>query len=105
MSLAFIHAGAMCYIGATEESWGAFFGGLLDGNPDAWGLGDFDLPTMFWEYLLAGNAQGTSLNKAKEKFLLKVWTDDASKPFAHLCMLETVLYGDPAAENGNPNLI
>ncbi len=105
MSLAFIHAGAICYIGATEESWGAFFGGLVDENPDAWGLGDFDLPTMLWEYILDGYPIGLALNKAKEKFLTKVWTDTESKPFAHLCMLETVLYGDPAAQNGNPGLI
>ncbi|WP_455392243.1 C25 family cysteine peptidase [[Eubacterium] cellulosolvens] len=103
MSLAFIKAGAMCYIGATEESWGAFFGGLIDEDPDAWGYGDFDLPTMFWHYLLNNNLEiGVALNKAKEEFLDEIWTDQASKPFAHLCMLETVLYGDPAAQNGHP---
>ncbi len=103
MSLAFIHAGAMCYIGATEESWGSFFGGLLDEDPDAWGYGDFDLPAMFWDSLLKGNMEiGWALNHAKEKFLEEIWTDAASKPFARLCMLETVLYGDPAAMNGHP---
>ena len=105
MSLAFIHAGAICYIGATEESWGSFFGGLLDENPDAWGLGDFDLPTMFWERLLHGDKIGPALNSAKEKFLETIWTDVESRPFAHLCMLETALYGDPAAVNENPGVI
>jgi hypothetical protein len=104
MSLSFIHAGAICYIGATEESWGSFFGGLLDSDPDAWGYGDFDLPTMFWQELLAGESIGPALNDAKLHFLEEIWTDSASKPFAHLCVLETVLYGDPAAENGNPGL-
>ncbi len=104
ISLAFIHAGAICYIGATEESWGAFFGGLVDENPDAYGLGDFDLPTMFWDHLLHYDLEiGWALNRAKEEFLEKIWTDTEGRPFARLCMLETVLYGDPAAENGHPN--
>jgi hypothetical protein len=103
MSLAFIHAGAICYIGATEESWGAFFGGLVDDDPDAWGFGDFDMPTMFWHYLLNENEEiGVALNHGKEEFLEEIWTDPASKPFAYLCVLETVLYGDPAAQNGHP---
>lgn len=103
MSLAFIHAGAICYIGATEESWGSFFGGLIDEDLDAWGYGDFDLPTMFWQYLLEYNMEiGWALNEAKDLFLNEIWTDQASKPFAYLCMLETVLYGDPAAMNGHP---
>ena len=104
MSLAFIHAGAICYLGATEESWGSFFGGLLDDDPDAWGYGDFDLPTMFWDHLLHHNLEiGWALNDAKEQFLEEIWTDPAGKPFARLCMLETVLYGDPAAQNGHPD--
>jgi len=103
MSLAFIHAGAICYIGATEESWGAFFGGLLDDNPDAWGYGDFDLPTMFWDALLEYDTDlGHAINLAKTEFLEKIWTDPASQPFARLCILETVLYGEPAAMNGHP---
>ena len=103
MSLAFIHAGAICYIGATEESWGAFIGGLFDDDIDAWGYGDFDLPTMFWHYLLNNDQEiGWALNNAKQMFLEEVWTNSASQPFARLCMLETVLYGDPASENGHP---
>jgi hypothetical protein len=105
MALSFIHAGAMCYIGATEESWGSFFGGLLDGTPDAWGFGDFDLPTMFWDALLKGERIGPALNTARLQFLDVIWTDPESKPFARLTMLETVLYGDPAAENGHPGLL
>jgi len=97
ISQAFIHAGALAYIGATEESWGAFFGGLMDGNWDAWGLGDFDMPTMFWEHIFAGESIGTALNHAREDFYLKEWTDEASRPFARLCVMETVLYGEPAA--------
>jgi hypothetical protein len=103
MSLAFIHAGAMCYIGATEESWGAFIGGLFDEDIDAWGYGDFDMPTMFWHYLLNNNQEiGLALNNAKLMFLEEVWTSTENKPFAYLCVLETVLYGDPAASNGHP---
>ena len=72
MSLAFIRAGAMCYIGATEESWGSFIGGLFDDDADAWGYGDFDLPTMFWDALLDGDRIGPALNAAKDKFLTEI---------------------------------
>ncbi len=98
ISLAFIHAGAGGYIGATEESWGAFFGGLADGTPDAWGYGDFDMPTMFWDHVLGENkTTGDALRMAKDDFYNKEWTDQSSRPFARVCVLETQLYGDPAA--------
>ncbi len=105
ISLAFIRAGAMCYIGATEESWGAFLGGLFDDNPDAYGYGAFDMPTMFWEELLNGYKIGPALNLAKDKFMDIIWTDQEGKPFARLCLLEMVLYGDPAADNEHPGIL
>ncbi len=105
ISLAFIHAGAMCYIGATEESWGSFFGGLADGDPDRWGYGDFDMPTMFWGELLDGETSiGAALSAAKETFYAEEWQDDAGRPFARLCLLETVLYGDPGAMVYSPGM-
>ncbi len=105
MSLAFLHAGAMVYIGATEESWGAFFGGLADGNPDRWGYGDFDMPTMYWDALLGDDLTvGEALRDAKNKFYTVEWTEEASRPFARLCILETVMYGDPAGLPTHPGL-
>lgn len=98
MSLSFLHAGAICYIGATEESWGAFFGGLADGTIDQWGYGDFDMPTLFWMRVFEGNSMGKALTLAKEDFYQLLWSDGSGRPFARLCILETVLYGDPAAE-------
>ncbi|MEM3342262.1 MAG: hypothetical protein QW728_06175 [Thermoplasmata archaeon] len=95
MALSFIHAGALCYIGATEESWGAFFGGLNDGNPDRWGFGDFDLATMFFSRVFTGEDIGTALMNAKEFFYTIEWQNEADRPFARTCYLETVLYGLP----------
>ncbi|MCK5559331.1 MAG: cell wall-binding repeat-containing protein [Thermoplasmata archaeon] len=98
IALAFIHAGAIGYIGATEESWGSFVGGLADGEPDSWGYGDFDMPTMFWTHLLGEDITvGMALNKAKADFYDEEWQGESSRPFARLCIMETVLYGDPAA--------
>ncbi|MCK4718645.1 MAG: hypothetical protein KAT70_08255 [Thermoplasmata archaeon] len=94
VSLSFIHSGALCYIGATEESWGMFFGGLATGDPDMWGYGDFDMPTMFYDMVLANNeTMGEAYCNAKV-FYRTVQDDDA---FCRVCQLETVLYGDPAA--------
>jgi hypothetical protein len=101
-SLAFIRGGALCYIGATEESWGMFFGSLFDQDPDQWGYGDFDMPTMFWEELFKGKDTGTALKDAKYKFYQEIWQDFSGRPFARQCILETVLYGDPAAPYGFP---
>ena len=102
-SLAVIRGGALCYIGATEESWGAFFGGLKDGDPDSWGYGDFDMPTMVWQNLLEENKDiGTSLKDAKVTFYSEEWGSFTSRPFARICLLETQLYGDPEAPYGAP---
>lgn len=97
ISLAFIHAGAMGYIGATEESWGMFFGGLADGNNDAWGYGDFDMPTMMWEYILSEKLPvGEALARAKEMF----YGLEGDTPFTRVCLLETAYYGEPSADLG-----
>jgi len=97
IALSFIHAGALGYIGATEESWGSFFGGLADGNPDAWGYGDFDLPTLFWQHIFDGCTQGEALTNARMDFF-RLQSNPDAMPFTRVCELETVLYGDPAAE-------
>lgn len=101
-SLAIIRAGASCYIGATEESWGQFFGGLNDGDPDQWGYGDFDMPTFFWKELFNGKDIGTALKDARSLFYDEIWQDYVGRPFARQCILETVLYGDPACPYGYP---
>jgi len=103
-SLAVIRGGASCYIGATEESWGMFFGALFDTDPDVWGFGDFDMPTMFWEELFRGKDCGTALKDAKYTFFEEIWPTYEGRPFARQCILETVLYGDPAAPYGFPDL-
>jgi hypothetical protein len=105
IALAFIRGGAIGYIGATEESWGSFVGGLADGDPDSWGYGDFDMPTMFWTHLLGEDISvGMALNKAKVDFYAEEWQGESSRPFARLCIMETVLYGDPAALPCHPGL-
>jgi hypothetical protein len=105
IALAFIRGGSIGYIGATEESWGAFVGGLADGDPDSWGYGDFDMPTMFWSHLLSEDISvGLAFNKAKVDFYAEVWQGEASRPFARLCIMETVLYGDPAALPCHPGM-
>ncbi len=98
MALAFIHAGSSGYVGATEESWGAFFFGLFDGTPDQYGAGDFDMATMYYRHLLEdGMTNGEALNAAKTSFYEVDWLKEGERPFARVCVLETVLYGDPAA--------
>ena len=83
---------------------------IVKANPDSEIIIE-QLSHEFWfgcaigDAIFDGRASDSDVKQYKEKFLLKVWTDDASKPFAHLCVLETVLYGDPAAENSNPNII
>jgi hypothetical protein len=107
IALAFLRAGALAYIGATEESWGAFFGGLFDEQPDRWGRGYFDMPTMFWKYLLDHDLSvGVALKNAKQMFYREEWAGGEDvRPFARLCVLETVLYGDPAAVVGHPGFV
>ncbi len=105
IALAFIRGGSIGYIGATEESWGSFVGGLADGDPDSWGYGDFDVPTMFWSHLLGEDITvGMALNKAKIDFYAEIWQGETSRPFARLCIMETVLYGDPAALPYHPGM-
>ena len=90
-------AGALGYIGATEESWGSFFGGLADGNPDAWGYGDFDYPTLFWTHILESNASlGQAMTLATTDFY-NLQDSASAMTFTRVCLLETALYGDPAA--------
>lgn len=82
-SLAVLHAGAMGYIGATEESWGDF----------VTGGGDFGLATLYWDkYLTDKMSIGGALAKAKEEFYFKDWKNE----YGQVCALENVLYGDPA---------
>jgi hypothetical protein len=89
-SLALIHAGALAHIGSTEESWGAFIGGKLQG------YGDFDLATFYFEKLLDNDLTiGVAHSMAKEQF---IGSQSAySLPFTQTCFLENVLYGEPAA--------
>ena len=82
-----------------------FFGALFDNDPDEWGYGDFDMPTMFWQELFEGKNCGNALRDAKWTFYQEIWQDYAGRPFARQCILETVLYGDPAAPYGFPNTI
>ena len=57
------------------------------------------MPTMFWSRILEdGDSIGWALANAKEQFYSLEWTDANSKPFARVCILETALYGEPAAQ-------
>lgn len=94
-SLGIIHAGSMGYIGSTEETWGDF---VLGG-------GAFDLTNLFWKYFLGDDlTSGIGLSKGKEEFYKTVWTDDSERPFARVCFLEFVLYGDPAGLPYHPGV-
>gem|GEM_PF-1264866 len=90
-SLGVLHAGAMGYIGATEESWGDF----------ARGTGDFSFCTTFWEdFLGKGIPQGEALRLARERFYFEQYYNE----YGRVCVLETVLYGDPAGISYHPGM-
>ncbi len=90
-SLGVTHAGAMGYIGATEESWGDF----------ARGTGDFSFCTAFWEdFLEKGLSQGEALRQARERFYFEEYYNE----YGRVCVLETVLYGDPAGISFHPGM-
>ena len=63
------------------------------------------MPTLFWQWVFEDMPLGKSLSLAKEDFYRLLWTDTSGRPFARLCILETVLYGDPAATVYNDGLV
>lgn len=94
-SLGIIHAGSMGYIGSTEESWGDF---VLGG-------GAFDLTNLFWKHFLGDDLTAAwGLVEGKEEFYQTVWTSESERPFARVCFLEFVLYGDPAGLPYHPGV-
>ncbi|MDG6219930.1 MAG: C25 family cysteine peptidase [Candidatus Thermoplasmatota archaeon] len=88
ISLAFIRAGAIAHIGNTEESWGSFLGGQMDG------YGAFDMATLYFEEIMAGQSIGKAHSTAKENFLPN--QSESAVPIWQACFLINVLYGEPS---------